>query len=70
MFLLSGKRQFSLFSSGIRRVENDKPIASEEEDWLGFADQVAVLFDILQSLKRLDDQSSLTMGIIAQWGKG
>lgn len=70
VFFSREKRQFSLFSSGIRRVENDKPIASEEEDWLGFADQVAVLFDILQSLKRLDDQSSLTMGIIAQWGKG
>ena len=70
VFFSREKRQFSLFSSGIRRVENDKPIASEEEDWLGFADQVAVLFDVLQSLKRLDDQSSLTMGIIAQWGKG
>ena len=70
VFFSREERQFSLFSSGIRRVENDKPIASEEEDWLGFADQVAVLFDVLQSLKRLDDQSSLTMGIIAQWGKG
>lgn len=70
VFFSREKRQFSLFSSGIRRVENDKPIASEEEDWLGFADQVAVLFDVLQSLKRLDDQSSLTMGIIAQWSKG
>lgn len=70
VFFSREERQFSLFSSGIRRVENDKPIASEAEDWLGFADQVAVLFDILQSLKRLDDHSSLTMGIIAQWGKG
>lgn len=69
-FFSRDKNQFSLFSSGIRRVENDKPIVSEAEDWLGFADQVDVLFDVLQSLKRLDDQSSLTMGIIAQWGKG
>ncbi len=70
VFFSRDKNQFSLFSSGIRRVENDKPIVSEAEDWLGFADQVDVLFDVLQSLKRLDDQSSLTMGIIAQWGKG
>ena len=69
-FFSRDKNQFSLFSSGIRRVENDKPIVSEAEDWLGFADQVDVLFDVLQSLKRLDDQSSLTLGIIAQWGKG
>ena len=69
-FFSRDKNQFSLFSSGIRRVENDKPIVSEAEDWLGFADQVDVLFDVLQSLKCLDDQSSLTLGIIAQWGKG
>jgi len=70
LFFSRDKNQFSLFSSGIRRVENDKPIVSEAEDWLGFADQVDVLFDVLQSLKCLDDQSSLTLGIIAQWGKG
>ena len=70
LFFSRDKNQFSLFSSGIRRVENDKPIVSEAEDWLGFADQVDVLFDVLQSLKCLDDQSSLTLGIIAHWGKG
>ena len=59
-----------LWRLGIYRVENDKPITSEAEDWLGFKDQVTTLFDILQSIELREEPSSLTLGIIAQWGKG
>lgn len=55
---------------GIYGVENDKPITSEDEDWLGFKEQVTTLFDVLQSLELREEPSSLTLGIIAQWGKG
>ena len=59
-----------LWQLGIYGVENDKPITSEAEDWLGFKDQVTPLFDVLQSLELKEELSSLTLGIIAQWGKG
>ena len=59
-----------LWRLGIYGVENDKPITSEAEDWLGFKDQVTPLFDVLQSLELKEELSSLTLGIIAQWGKG
>ena len=55
---------------GIHAVENDKPISSEKEDWLGFTDQIETLFDVLQSLELKEEPSSLTLGVIAQWGKG
>ena len=59
-----------LWALGIHAVENDKPISSEKEDWLGFADQIETLFDVLQSLELKEEPSSLTLGVIAQWGKG
>ena len=59
-----------LWTLGIHAVENDKPISSEKEDWLGFADQIEILFDVLQSLELKEEPSSLTLGVIAQWGKG
>lgn len=59
-----------LWELGIHAVENDKPISSEKEDWLRFADQIEILFDVLQSLELKEEPSSLTLGIIAQWGKG
>ena len=59
-----------LWALGIHAVENDKPISSKKEDWLGFADQIETLFEILQSLELKEEPSSLTLGIIAQWGKG
>jgi signal peptidase I len=59
-----------LWALGIRAVENDKPINLEDEDWLGFTGQVERLFDVLQSLELKEEPSSLTLGVIAQWGKG
>ena len=59
-----------LWELGIHAVENDKPISSEKEDWLGFADQIETLFDVLQSLELKEEPSSLTLGVITQWGKG
>ena len=59
-----------LWALGIHAVENDKPISSEKEDWLGFADQIETLFDVLQSLELKEEPSSLTLGVITQWGKG
>lgn len=76
-YLLFCKRKVWQFPPSIikrilekRKVENDKPITTEEEDWLGFTDQVDAVFEDLQVLKFLEDRSSLTLGIIAQWGKG
>ena len=76
-YLLFFKRKIWQFPPSIikrilekRKVENDKPITTEEEDWLGFTDQVDAVFEDLQVLKFLEDLSSLTLGIIAQWGKG
>ena len=54
----------------IQELETDEPIESKEEDWLGFTDQVEALFDVLQSLEFKYKSPSLTLGIIAQWGKG
>ena len=59
-----------LWALGIHAVENDKPINLEDEDWLGFTGQVERLFDVLQSLELKEEPSSLTLGVIAQWGKG
>ena len=64
------KRPPLLWLLGIHGVENDKPISSEKEDWLGFAGQIETLFEVLQSLELKEEPSSLTLGIIAQWGKG
>ena len=76
-YLLFFKRKVWQFPPSIikrvlekRKVENDKPITTEEEDWLGFTDQVDAVFEDLQVLKFWEDRSSLTLGIIAQWGKG
>lgn len=76
-YLLFCKRKVWQFPPSIikrilekRKVENDKPITTEDEDWLGFTDQVDAVFENLQVLKFLEDRSSLTLGIIAQWGKG
>lgn len=54
----------------IQELETDEPIESKEEDWLGFTDQVETLFDVLQLHEFKYKSPSLTMGIIAEWGKG
>ena len=53
---------------GAQVIQNDVAIERECDDWLGFSDMVKVLFEdlCLLDLRR----ESLTMGIIAQWGKG
>lgn len=62
------KWRASLRRSRVQGIETDRPIKSEDEDWLGFCGMVGILSD---SLKSLDlRRGSLTMGIVAQWGKG
>ena len=62
------KWRASLRRSRVQGIETDRPIKSEDEDWLGFCGVVGILSD---SLKSLDlRRESLTMGIVAQWGKG
>lgn len=62
------KWRASLRRSRVQGIETDRPIKSEDEDWLGFCGMVRILSD---SLKSLDlRRESLTMGIVAQWGKG
>lgn len=62
------KWRASLRRSKVQGIETDRPIKSEDEDWLGFCGMVRILSD---SLKSLDlRRESLTMGIVAQWGKG
>lgn len=53
---------------GAQVIQNDVAIERECDDWLSFSDMVKVLFEglCLLDLRR----ESLTMGIIAQWGKG
>ena len=53
---------------GAQAIQNDVAIEEECDDWLGFSDMVKVLFEdlCLLNLRR----ESLTMGVIAQWGKG
>ena len=52
----------------VRAIQNDIAIEKEADDWLGFSATVKVLFEdlCLLDLRR----ESLTMGIIAEWGKG
>ena len=62
------KWRASLRQSRVQGIETDRPIKSEDEDWLGFCGMVGILSD---SLKSLDlRRGSLTIGIVAQWGKG
>lgn len=62
------KWRASLRRSRVQGIETDRPIKSEGEDWLGFCGVVGILSD---SLKSLDlRRESLTLGIVAQWGKG
>ena len=53
---------------GVQPIQNDVAIKRECDDWLGFSATVKVLFEdlCLLDLRR----ESLTMGIIAEWGKG
>ena len=49
-------------------IDPDEAIVSESEDWLGFSEMAKSL---CESLKVLDlGRSSLTVGVIASWGKG
>ena len=52
----------------VQAIQNDIAIEKEADDWLGFSAMVKVLFEglCLLDLRR----ESLTMGIIAEWGKG
>ena len=49
-------------------IQNDVAIERECNDWLGFSSMVGLLFEDLSTLDLSGE--SLTMGIIAQWGKG
>lgn len=49
-------------------IQNDVAIERECDDWLGFSSMVGLLFEDLSTLDLSGE--SLTMGIIAQWGKG
>lgn len=53
---------------GVQPIQNDVAIKRECDDWLGFSATVKVLFEdlCLLDLRR----ESLTMGIVAEWGKG
>ena len=49
-------------------IEPDDAIVSEEDDWLGFS---AMAKGLYKDLKVVDlSMSSLTVGVIASWGKG
>lgn len=49
-------------------VDTDDAIVSEEDDWLGFSDMAWVVH---RNLKTLDlRKGSLTVGVIAPWGRG
>lgn len=49
-------------------IDPDNAIVNEEEDWLGFSVMVEV---VCKNLKELDlSGGSLTVGILAPWGKG
>ena len=52
----------------VQPIQNDVAIERECDDWLGFSSMVGLLFEDLSSLDLSGE--SLTMGIIAQWGKG
>lgn len=52
----------------VQAIQNDIAIEKEADDWLGFSAMVKVLFEELCLLDLRHE--SLTMGIIAQWGKG
>lgn len=49
-------------------IDPDDAIESEEDDWLGFSDMAWVVYG---NLKELDlSKGSLTLGVIAPWGRG
>ena len=49
-------------------IDSDDAIESEEDDWLGFSDMAWVVH---RNLKALDlSKGSLTLGVIAPWGRG
>ena len=52
----------------VQAIQNDIAIEKEADDWLGFSSMVGLLFKDLSTLDLSGE--SLTMGIIAQWGKG
>ena len=58
----------ALEQMGAQAIQNDVAIERECDDWLGFSSMVGLLFEDLSSLDLSGE--SLTMGVIAQWGKG
>lgn len=52
----------------VQAIQSDIAIEKEADDLLGFSDMVKVFFKDLSSLELRHE--SLTMGIIAEWGKG
>lgn len=62
------KQEVAPEQMGVQPIQNDVAIERECDDWLGFSDMVKVLFEDLCLLDLRHE--SLTMGIIAQWGKG
>ena len=62
------KQEVAPEQMGVQPIQNDVAIERECDDWLGFSAMVKVLFEDLCLLDLRHE--SLTMGIIAQWGKG
>ena len=62
------KQEVAPEQMGVQPIQNDVAIKRECDDWLGFSAKVKVLFEDLCLLDLRHE--SLTMGIIAQWGKG
>ena len=62
------KQEVAPEQMGVQPIQNDVAIKRECDDWLGFSATVKVLFEdlCLLDLRR----ESLTMGVIAEWGKG
>lgn len=64
----SKKDSSSMSEISSQSVDTDDAIVSKDEDWLGFSDQVNILESNLYALDLA--RSSLTVGVIASWGRG
>lgn len=62
------KAALSMSEISSQPVDTDDAIVSKDEDWLGFSDQVSILESNLYELDLT--KSSLTVGVIAPWGRG
>lgn len=62
------KEASSMSEISSQSVDPDDAIVSKDEDWLDFSDQVNILESNLYDLDLT--KSSLTIGVIASWGRG